>query len=113
LSLIGKLSITPLVERPASSWIQGLGYSPLPLFSLWEKAVKAPHAYVGPAFDDHGALVVRLDSALGPTPAELAVWTPPARNREGYVAKAALDDWLAARRREAHVKNNLDQFFRD
>jgi len=69
---------------------------------------------VGPGFDPHGALVMRLDSIHEPTAAELSQPEQGGgEHREGYVARQAIDEWLASRRREAKIKNNLDQFFRD
>jgi len=113
LDRIGKLSATPFVERPAASWVAGLGYSPLGLYGLLMPASHAPKTWVGPGFDPHGALVLRLDSIHAPTDAELSQSPAVGDQKEGYAARQAIDDWLASRRREAKIKNNLDQFFRD
>jgi peptidyl-prolyl cis-trans isomerase D len=113
LAQIGKLATTPLVERPAASWIAGLGYAPSGLFGLWTPASKTPKTWVGPGFDDHGALLLRIDSLQVPSEADLSQGVAEQTRGEGYVARQGIDEWLASRRREARVKNNLDQFFRD
>jgi parvulin-like peptidyl-prolyl isomerase len=113
LAQIGKLSATPLVERPASSWIAGLGYAPSGLFGLWNPAAKTPKTWVGPGFDDHGAIVLRIDSLHVPSDADLSQGVAEQQRGEGFAARQGIDEWLASRRREAKVKNNLDQFFRD
>jgi len=113
LAQIGKLSTTPFVERPAASWISGLGYAPSGLFSLWIPAAKARKTWTGPGFDDHGALLLVIDSLQVPSEADLSQGIPEQKQGEGYVARQGIDEWLASRRREAKVKNNLDQFFRD
>jgi hypothetical protein len=113
LAQIGKLSVTPLVERPANSWIAGLGYAPSALFAVWPQAGKSLRTWTGPGQDAHGAAIVRIDSLRQPTPEDFAAKNPEAQQGEGYLAKASLDDWLNSRRREAKIKDNLDQFFRD
>lgn len=113
LARIGKLSATPFVDRPAASWVAGLGYAPTGLFGLWTPAEKAPKTWVGPGWDDHGALVLRLDSVQATSEAELSQGAEDQPRGEGYAARQGIDEWLASRRREAKVKNNLDQFFRD
>jgi len=114
LDRIGKLSSTPFVERPAASWVGGLGYSPLGLYGLLTPASHALRTWVGPGYDPHGALVLRLDSIHAPSDADLARPTQAGgEHKEGYAARQAIDEWLASRRREAKIKNNLDQFFRD
>ena len=113
LAQIGKLSATALVERPASSWIAGLGYAPSGIFGLWTSAAKTPKTWVGPGFDDHGAIVLRIDSLHVPSEADLSQGVAEQQRGEGYAARNGIDEWLTSRRREARVKNNLDQFFRD
>jgi peptidyl-prolyl cis-trans isomerase D len=113
LRQIGKLSVTPLAARPANTWIEGMGFAPLGLIAAWGPASKAPKSWTAPVMDESGAVTLRLDSATPPPADEFAHWAHPGRGREGYTARAGIDEWLASRRREARIKNNLDQFFRD
>lgn len=112
IQAIGKLVPTVLTQRPAASWLPGLGYAPLGLFTAWNTAAKTPKTWVT-GEDAHGALAVRLDSVQTPSATDISETALEQRRAAQNAPRAALQDWLIARRLDARVKNNLDQFYRD
>jgi len=90
-----------------------VGYAPTGLFSVWNQAAKAPRSWTAPGIDVHGAVALRIDSLYQPNASDYALGALSQRHGEGYVASKGIDEWLGSRRREAKIKDNLDQFFRD
>lgn len=110
---IGKLATTKMIARPSESWVTGIGYAPPELLKIWTKAVKAPKTWAGPAMASKGAMVVKIDSLVAPSEAEIAAAIAEQRRSGARVGEKALQEFMLARRQDGKIKNNLDDFFRD
>jgi hypothetical protein len=112
ISALGRLIPTVFTERPASTWIPGLGFSPKGVLRAWAKAASTPKTWVE-GTDENGALLFRLDSVRAPSEADLAAGAKEAHRSPDAVARTAINDLIGALRIEARIENNLDQFTRD
>ncbi|HNY30820.1 MAG TPA: peptidylprolyl isomerase [Fibrobacteria bacterium] len=112
IQALGKLIPTVFTERPATTWVPGLGYAPKGLLAAWSKAAAAPKTWVDGS-DENGAFLFRLDSVRTPTDADFAAGAKEARRSPDMVARTAIGDLLGAMRIEARIESNLDQFTRD
>lgn len=110
---IGKLATTKFEGRPAESWVNGIGYAPAELLSIWPKATKTPKTWVGPAAAKQGAMAIKLDSVSEPSAQEIAEAVAEQRRSSSRQGEQALQAYLQARRLDGRVENNLDRFFRD
>lgn len=112
ISALGKLVPTVFTERPVSTWIPGLGFSPKGMLRAWSKAVAAPKTWVE-GTDDNGGLLFRLDSVRTPTELDMVAGAKEAHRSSEMVARTAINDLIGAMRIESRIENNLDQFTRD
>lgn len=110
---IGKLATTKFEGRPAESWVNGIGYAPVELLSIWPKATKAHKTWVGPAAAKQGAMALKLDSVSEPSAQEIAAAVAEQRRSSLRQGEQALQVYMQARRLDGRVVNNLDRFFRD
>jgi len=113
---VGKVVSTTLVDRPAESFVPGYGFATPELYASWAQASVKPRTWSKPIGTVSGAAVLRLDSVVTPSDADLQKAALDPIRRQSFNARrlqSAYADWFAARRKSAKVDDNLDRFYRD
>lgn len=115
LNAIGKFEIAPLDDRPAESYLPGYRFSAPSFFYAWSQAASKLKTWSGVQPTVFGVGRLWLDSVVVPTDdqALAAARSNQARERAMAEAQKSIPEWIADRRKEVEVKDNLERFYRD
>lgn len=109
---LGKLTSSVYIGRPRGAFLPGFGYA-LPEFLKLTHS-SARHGWSGSVSSAPGAMMVRVDSLVDMTPAEMQQELPTGRL---YAKRAragrSFASWYDWCRSLAKVDNHLDRYFRD
>ena len=116
LSAIGKVDVSVLADRPAESYYPGFRFGAPSFYRAWGEASSKLKSWSKPQITVFGMGMLWLDSVAAPSEADLqaAAKSPEQRMRAMSAAQqSALPSWIASRRKEAKIVDNLDRFYRD
>lgn len=112
---IGKIDFTVLEDRPSETFLPGFRFAAPSFFMAWGQASTKLKTWSTVQPTVFGVGRVWLDSVKVPTSAEMAASAKSegVRSRALGEGQKAIAQWVAERRKEVKIKDNLDRFYRD
>lgn len=115
LGAIGKLEVASLVDRASETFLPGFRFSAPSFFRAWHDAAAKPKSWSAPQVTVFGYGRLWLDSVAVPAEAQVlaSASAPEVRVRAAGEARKGFSEWIASRRNDMKIKDNLERFYRD
>jgi len=115
LRAIGKFDVSVLEDRPSESYLPGFRFAAPSFYTAWGQASSKLKTWSKPQITVFGMGMLWLDSVAAPDDAALqaAAKSSEQRSRAMSGAQTAQTSWVASRRQQAKIVDNLDRFYRD